>query len=409
MKLFTKLPLLQVHWEKHYSDVPWMCQRLFVPVDEVILSQSFEFIFEGVTQLPEIDFDWKSDAESFRQDPQIETALASDGMGLVLKLLSFNSTHINGFWIQQHAPIRHANVVCLQQDKTQGDWLVIYNSLDRTKNLQKDTLIIAGGAEYVDIRLWIDLLLNRDVRTAEVMLEADLSLKKIAENQSWIASRFSLEHVLHGLKKTFRYWTEEEKQLYLNDALSVLEALKSLSLNTCVFGGAALGWARNGKFLEHDDDLDVVICLDKKTFPNIAVALDVVTKTLNHAGWEITATFFSHLWVATQSKVAPTLDIFIGLVEEGGISCYPMPRRALKIDQMFPSVPRSLHGLQIPMPLNIEHYLQVDYGPNWQVPSPDYSIEWDRSPYADITGIRKKIPNATLREIAFMRKLAWTS
>lgn len=405
MKPVKNLRQLQDVWEGHFPDVPWNSQKIFVAVDSKFPSVAFEFIFEAVSNLPNIEFDWKSDQEPARADPQFETTLATDGIGLLVRLLNFDSSQIRGFFIRQVSPIQHANVVCLQKVHQTDDWIVVYNSFDRCKLLQGN--VISATVNHTTLRAWIGALLNRDLRMAEAMMESDESLHQVIVKQAWIAPRFNLEHVLHGLKKTFRYWTEDEKQIYLSEAVAVIDALRPLSANACLFGGAALGWAREGKLLNHDDDLDVVVCLDKKLFPDLAIALEAVTQTLTAAGWEIAATFFAQLWVTTKSKVAPTLDVFIGLQEENGISCYPMPREALKKNQMFPAESRPLHGVQVPMPKVLKHYFEVDYGLQWQTPLHNYSIEWDRSPYVDLAGCRKSPPTSTRREMAFLRKLAW--
>ncbi len=403
----TQLKTLRAKWERDYTDVPLLSNELLVAVSPEFAATAFEFIFEGVEQMPTVELIWSADAEAVQGEPRVEVTALANAIGINLKLLNFDSSLLQGFRIKQVAPIRQSNVACLQYDGQQDNWMVVYSSHERTKALRQQVHQLLDSESHQELRLLIDTLLSRDIKKAQKLLDADLQFRNKAEAEPWLTSRFELDYVLHGLKRTFRYWTEEEKQLYLQDALDVINALQPLSKNTCVFGGAALGSVRQGDLLAHDDDLDVVICLDRAKFPDISTALEAVTKTLVAAGWEIKGTFFSQLWVGTRSNVVPTLDVFIGLVEDDGISCYPMPRRALSMQKMFPAQDRPLHGKSIPMPREITHYLEVDYGPNWTTPDPGHSIEWDRSPYADIAGKRTSLPMSTRREIAFMRKLAW--
>jgi hypothetical protein len=350
---------------------------------------------------------WKSDSEPAYLDPHFEMIPAIDGVGVVLKLLNFDSSQLLGIKIRQVAPIQQANLACLQYDSIEKNWIVLYNSLDRIKQIREQIELLLVDKQYSKLRQSIIYLFNGEIKQAEKTIDSDLILQSLFEENNWIPSRFNLDYVLHGLKKTFRHWTKSEKQLYLQDAIDVMEVLRNITPNVCVFGGAALGWLRSGELIDHDDDLDIVICMDRKKFPDIASALEMVTQTLKVAGWETTGTFFSCLWVSTHSKVTPTLDVFIGLVEGNNISCYPMPRGALKLDRMFPAQNRTLCGMQVLMPKDLEHYFEVDYGPQWQTPEKGYSIEWDRGPYADIAGKRKNLPMSTRRELEFLRKIGW--
>ncbi len=403
----AQLKTLRAKWDRDYTDVPWLSNELLVAVSPEFAATAFEFIFEGVEQMPTVELIWSADAEAVQGEPRVEVTALANAIGINLKLLNFDSSLLQGFRIKQVAPIRQSNVACLQYDGQQDNWMVVYSSHERTKELRQQVHQLLDSESHQALRQLIDTLLSRDIKKAQQLLDADLQFRNKAEAEPWLTSRFELDYVLHGLKRTFRYWTDDEKQLYLQDALDVINALQPLSTNTCVFGGAALGFVRQGELLAHDDDLDVVICLDRAKFPDIGTALEAVTKTLVAAGLEIKGTFFSQLWVGTRSNVAPTLDVFIGLVEDDGISCYPMPRRALSMQKMFPAQDRPLHGKSIPMPRDITHYLEVDYGRNWQTPDPGHSIEWDRSPYADIAGKRTSLPMSTRRELAFMRQLAW--
>ena len=398
---------IQTTWDNDYPDVPWYGQDLFVPVLEDIRSDTFEFLFENVSKLPQIELVWRSTEESAAPGRgQFEIKPASDGFGLILKTLDSDSSEFRGFRIRQQGVITQGRAALIQYDRTHGDWVVVYNTLDRVRELQKtlaNPLYVCGNGELVVL---VDLLLKQQSKLAGQLIDSRPDLQSLLKNHEWLTDRFRLTYTSHGLKKTFKHWSLPEIQTYLNEALDIVHALKGLSPNVCLFGGVALGWQRQRAVLDHDDDLDILIALEKDVYHDIGAALERVAMVLQTAGWKITGKFFNHLWVKTRSSAAETLDVFIGLIEDDRVSCYTLPRKGLDFQRMFPALEYPLHELSVPLPRDMEHYLEVNFGASWRVPDPGFQSNWDRRRYADIAGKRSYIPMMTRGEVAFAQRLS---
>ena len=402
-----RMMTIQTMWKSDFPDVPWYGQDIVVPVLDDVRSDKFEFLFEHVNELPQIEMVWRASARpATSANGQVELKAASDGLGVILKTLDFDSSEFRGFCIRQQGIITQGRLACLQYDHARGDWIVIYNTLERVRKLQEalaNPLYLCGRGELVVL---VDLLLQQKFTLAGQLIDTHPSLQTLLKDQDWLTDRFKLTYVSHGLKKTFNHWSLSEKQSYLNEALAIVLALKQLSPHVCLFGGAALGWQRQASLLEDDDDLDILIGLSREVHLDIGTAIEQVVKVLRDSGWKVTGIFFSHLWVKTRSSAAETLDVFIGMIENDRVSCYPMPRKGLELQRLFPASDKTLHGVSVPMPRDVEHYLETDYGTNWRVPDPNFQSNWDRRPYADIAGKRNYTPMNTRGEVAFAQRLA---
>ncbi|RAS07182.1 hypothetical protein [Ensifer adhaerens] len=197
-------------------------------------------------------------------------------------------------------------------------------------------------------------------------------------------SGFELEITNHGLQRTFRYWPEHQKSDYVAYASAVIENLKGLSSNVCLGYGGVLSFVRGGELMPHDDDLDILLALDKTNFPTIPTALDAASKFLRQRGYDVFGEMPSHRWV----RVGPrsVVDLFVGLREHDHVSFFPGPRCEIKFEDLFPTMQVELHGRPIAVPRNPFNYLHSVYGPSWRKPDHTFSHAWDETLFADIIG-----------------------
>lgn len=196
-----------------------------------------------------------------------------------------------------------------------------------------------------------------------------------------------LEWTVHGPQRCFRFWSQKEKTAYTRSAAEVAQELADLTPNVCFGFGAALCVVRDGDFIPHDDDLDIIIGFEPHEAETLGEGLRRVEEHLRPRGFTVSGNFSAHRHVRRGS--AKHVDVFVGLFEGDTISWYPGNRGALTREMMFPPSAGTLHGVEVPLPRNPLLYLERLYGPSWRNPDPNFRHTWDRSAYADLTKPRR--------------------
>ncbi|MBB2201060.1 discoidin domain-containing protein [Gluconacetobacter tumulisoli] len=211
--------------------------------------------------------------------------------------------------------------------------------------------------------------------------------------------RFQQEITAHGMIRTFRYWSADEKKQYVEDALALVAALKDLSPHVMIGYGAVLSYIRSGDLMPHDDDVDVVIAMDQAAFADIPTATRAVSAFLAERGFRLDGDFFSHRWVAARGD--KTLDVFVSLYSNDRVLFYPGPVGGCPIADVFPTIPVKLCDCIVPIPANPFRYLEAIYGPSWRVPQPQFSHEWNEDAF---TGRRFTTIGRLIRNRAGLRR-----
>lgn len=199
-----------------------------------------------------------------------------------------------------------------------------------------------------------------------------------------LVARRQQEWTIHGIKRSFRFWTEQEKKDYLGFAVDVVNCLNQLNSCVCFGFGSVFSIVRDHELLPHDDDLDVLIGFDPEQASTLAEGLALIKKCLQDKGFVVTGNFTSYHWVYPPGGGGSKLDAFVGLFEGDTISWYPGKRGALTREMMFPPSHRELLGFDCAVPRQPERYLEQVYGPGWAKPDPHFRHRWKRSEYADI-------------------------
>jgi hypothetical protein len=192
-----------------------------------------------------------------------------------------------------------------------------------------------------------------------------------------------LEITIHGLRRSFRFWAEHEKQEYLSLGNKIIETLRPLTEHICFGFGIVLGHIRTGDFISHDDDVDILIAFDRREVATLSAGLSLVSETLRAHGFRVDGDFISHRWVFGARNVP--LDVFVGLIEEDGrLSFYPARRNIYELHDIFPANNVKVFDTLVPFPKNVSVYLEKTYGPKWRIPNSKFGHAWNSIEYADI-------------------------
>lgn len=279
---------------------------------------------------------------------------------------------------------------------------VIYNGVERAAEVQECLSILAADPKYAEASDQVLPLLPAaghtligDYRAARIALEkaapseSDFELYKAVINDTVLNNR-SREWTIHGAKRSFRFWSQQEKVEYVELAARLAAELKELTPKVCFGFGAALATVRDGDLIPHDDDLDLIVGFEDSTAASLSQGLRRVERFLRNRGWTVSGRHTAH----RQAEIdgSNPVDIFVGIFEGDTISWYPGKRGSLDRKTMYPTSEGTLLGVTCPLPRNPLIYLERVYGPGWRHPDPTFKHAWDHASYVDL--IRRPAPSA---------------
>lgn len=196
-----------------------------------------------------------------------------------------------------------------------------------------------------------------------------------------VLARRQLEWTNHSVKRTFRYWTEEQKQNYLRFANKLAEEIIALGYDSCIGYGGVLSMVRDHDLIQHDDDLDLIVSTPRQSFSTIGEGLEDLSDKLRHRGYKVVGDFATHRHVSDPSNRG--IDVFLGFEEGDFVSWLPGPRRELRKSDVFPGIWCPLLGVPCLLPRNPFRYVEAVYGPEWMVPISRWNHSWDGTEYGD--------------------------
>jgi hypothetical protein len=310
-----------------------------------------------------------------------------------------------------------------------NDLTVVYDGTERAAELDRELATLASpehyGGEAGDlIQALLPVISNTlrgDYRAGRIALEKvtllseeTARLYKLAINEMVLRER-SREWTVHGAKRSFRFWSEQEKLDYVELAVTIAAELKQLTPHTCFGFGATLAVVRDGDLIPHDDDLDLIVGFEPAEAANLPQGLRRIERFLRQRGYTVSGAHAAHRQVRVAA--GPPVDVFVGLFEGDTISWYPGTRGSLNRQLMYPTSTGQLLGIECPLPHDPPGYLERVYGPDWQQPNPDFAHSWNRASYADLTrrpaGAAKKTaakttaPNQTAAARQRRTPLSW--
>ncbi len=226
-----------------------------------------------------------------------------------------------------------------------------------------------------------------EYRQADVALRKEKSLDPAgkltlieAVNSSYLFRR-DLEWTNHGILRSFRFWSPQEKADYLRMTREIMVSLKRLSPHVSLGFGSVLAIVRDGDFIPHDDDMDVLIAFEVEKLNKFPDALSQIEQVLLADGYGVHGRYPSHRNVNRDGGTA--VDVFVGFVEEGDVSWFPSKRRNLRMSQVFPTRSVELFGVECDIPNQPEQYLAATYGADWRMPISNWNHPWKQDEYRD--------------------------
>ena len=396
-------------WNSNFSDVPCLSQKIFIKSRPNTFPTKYKIILSGdysTLKLEPFFFNSLNELHFLSEENYNISESPNDG-NILIELLNSSDFNLSGFTFEcLNSPTDKLNILVWQSEfATPETWVSCYNSQERNSSFLLELANTISSHNLDGSKELYDFILNLiqgDEKTAAHIFEKSVNLQANKPILQFIVDKFERQLNAHGLKRTFKFWSNFQKENYLRGSKSLISLLKKKFPNTCIGFGAVLGLERDKDLIDHDDDIDIIVALPLASVKNLPIALNLIASYLLKNGYKIEGVFFGHLWVRT--LLGDRVDVFVGLIEQDfKLSVYPSARKNLLYKDIFPTKDSILYNVKLPFPNSPQVYLCKTYGEQWQTPNINFSHPWDRISYADLDGPRK-IPATITRGELFKLK-----
>ncbi|GKY88694.1 LicD family protein [Sinisalibacter aestuarii] len=176
----------------------------------------------------------------------------------------------------------------------------------------------------------------------------------------------------HGFK-TSNFSTLDHDHVW--DHVGTLIAdLKQEGYEVFLNSGTLLGVVRDGRLIEHDDDIDLAVVIPATSERKAAAAWKGLLAELEQKGLLDPEGKKVRGIAKLRPAGATEIDLFPAWVANGKVYVYPHTRGQLKRDEVFPTRPCPVTGYDIPA--EPEKMLALNYGEGWREPDPFFKFPW---------------------------------
>ena len=146
--------------------------------------------------------------------------------------------------------------------------------------------------------------------------------------------------------------------------------------------GGLLGFARSGKLISHDFDIDIAINFGNSDQHSVAQScLKLIEKFLD-LGYRVKAKSFGQFFILPPGDSHLKVEFFSSWIENEKYYLYfavpgaPIATSIVEREEIF------LHGHKFMAPKEASYLLEATYGPDWRIPNPDFNYNMDPKKWA---------------------------
>ncbi|MER7796942.1 methyltransferase domain-containing protein [Microbacterium sp. NPDC096154] len=219
-----------------------------------------------------------------------------------------------------------------------------------------------------------DSATGREISSADVQFgTAGTRIEVVDARGRWLAMTKwdRLGPVLEGRE-------DDMRGRLLDSSKKLVELLEGADYPVYIVGGTLLGVIRDGGMMPHDDDVDLAFLCREDNPADIGLTSYRMERLLRAHGYTVIRHSLAHLEITFFSdEGAPDyyVDIFTGFFRDGEY-CQPFALKGPEVspEDLLPTRPRLVEGVELPEPANPEAWLEYAYGPRWMVPDPTFKF-----------------------------------
>lgn len=217
----------------------------------------------------------------------------------------------------------------------------------------------------------------------------------IEKRQKRIASVVISRHHIHESRLL------DQKENFLVAIDRIISILEPAGIQVMLGYGTLLGAVRDGQFMAHDDDVDLIVFDGSKSQADAEAGKGRIVELLKANGENARDLGFWHLHSVANGM---TVDLFPTWQEgdEFFITMQQLKIRPVPVKKMLPVTKVKLYDRSYPAPADCASFLEDRYGVGWNVPDPYYEWPWkvDRI----ISGLPPNIARAKEKRKLISRK-----
>lgn len=182
-------------------------------------------------------------------------------------------------------------------------------------------------------------------------------------------------HVDHWGAMKIPFGADDRRRQWYSDAVRQVADHFLRRYGSVIFPyfGTLLGYAREGRFLAHDDDVDTAFISHGHSLEDVASEFWMIARDLRSQGHNVDVVSTGQLNVQLKGSQLPGVDVFSAWVKpDGSFCCYPSATGRLRQPLLFKEV--DLEGNRFIVPEDHEHFVEFAYGPSWRTPDPLYQL-----------------------------------
>ena len=156
-----------------------------------------------------------------------------------------------------------------------------------------------------------------------------------------------------------------------------IDFLKARGHEVFLNSGTLLGVVRDGKLIDHDDDVDLAVVLKASSMLDAAQEWKALTTALQDGGI-LDEDAFDNPAIIKLTRIGEVqVDLFPAWFEGDDLFVYPHTSGQLQRADLLPLKPCKITGN--PIPAEPEKMLAQNYGESWNVPNPYFKFPWPQS------------------------------
>lgn len=218
------------------------------------------------------------------------------------------------------------------------------------------------------------------IKSFSLLLHTQAHLQRLQDAVNRVASARGLGGFMltrHGVKPEGVLRRHPER--FLDHMEAVLAALRDLGRDPVIAYGTLLGAVREGNFIGHDDDIDLIYRSQSRSRAEVEAELPILQEALRQRGFRVVNLLPNSLNMhVIDARNGAVMDVFPCWEQDGCMQMHMESMKVRGIDPaiMYPATQVSMLGRQLPAPARPDAFLLERYGQGWHISNQFFEWPW---------------------------------